>query len=241
MSFRRTFFLTAALVALWVPSASGQAITEFPVPAGPTRIVAGSDGNLWFGASGDKIVRMTTTGSVTEFALPPHFDMTIYGITAGPDGNVWYVRSRSFLDFERDFGRVGRVTPAGVVTEFSFDETLSGITVGPDGNLWFTGSGLSRIHRMTTGGQLILPSIQVPGPGRFVLGIAKGSDGNVWYTENALNRIGRVTPAGVISEFSIPTPSSLPTAITAGSDGNLWFVEGSGNKISRITPAGVIT
>jgi hypothetical protein len=133
--------------------AAAQTITEFPVPSAPGYITAGSDGNVWFGASGDKIVRMTTTGNVTEFPLPPHFDMTVYGLTSGPDGNIWYVRSRSFVDFDLDFGRLGRVTPAGGVTEFSFDESLSGITVGPDGNIWFTGSGLNHILRMTTAGQ----------------------------------------------------------------------------------------
>ena len=53
------------------------------------------------------------------------------GIATGPDGNVWFP--------EQDGGRIGRITPLGVVTEFS-SGIASGaapgrITLGPDGNL----------------------------------------------------------------------------------------------------------
>ena len=57
------------------------------------------------------------------------------GIAAGPDGNLW---------FTEDVGnRIGRITTAGVVTEFPFRRASSepvGIAAGPDGNLWFTES-----------------------------------------------------------------------------------------------------
>lgn len=54
-------------------------------------------------------------------------------IAAGPDGNMWFTESLG----------IGRVTPAGVITEFSAaisaDSGLfEGIAAGPDGNLWFT-------------------------------------------------------------------------------------------------------
>ncbi len=56
------------------------------------------------------------------------------GIATGPDGNLWFT--------ERNLDRIGRITPAGVVTEFgtgiSPDANLRRITAGPDGNLWFT-------------------------------------------------------------------------------------------------------
>ncbi len=59
------------------------------------------------------------------------------GMTAGPDGNVWFATSIGH--------RVGKVTPAGVDTTFPMDTTLglNDIVAGPDGNLWFalTASG----------------------------------------------------------------------------------------------------
>src|SRR5439155_958422 len=68
-------------------------------------------------------------------------------ITAGPDGNLWFT--------EYYGNRIGRVTPAGVITEFpplSSPTSLGGpdsITVGPDGNLWFTEDSGNKIGRIS--------------------------------------------------------------------------------------------
>src|SRR5690349_17248812 len=53
-------------------------------------------------------------------------------ITSGPDGNLWFT--------EQGVNKIGRITPAGVITEFPLAASSgpSGITTGPDGNLWFT-------------------------------------------------------------------------------------------------------
>jgi hypothetical protein len=73
------------------------------------------------------------------------------GIAAGPDGNLW---------FAEYFGnRIGRITPAGVVTEFSAGISpgsgLGAITAGPDGNLWFTELSGNRIGRIGAGVDVI--------------------------------------------------------------------------------------
>ena len=63
-----------------------------------------------------------------------------FGITAGPDGNVWY----SVLGAER----VGRVTPSGQVTEYTIPTPYSPVqrlTAGPDGNIWFAENGANKI------------------------------------------------------------------------------------------------
>ncbi|OAF12442.1 hypothetical protein AYJ54_06330 [Bradyrhizobium centrolobii] len=90
-------------------------ITEFALPdpnAQPWGITTGPDGALWFTEAscirrpgsrcivGNKIGRITTTGSVTEFTVPsdgsgPH------SITTGPDGALWFT--------EYYGGRVGRL------------------------------------------------------------------------------------------------------------------------------------
>src|SRR5438128_620340 len=82
---------------------------------------------------------------VTEFSTGITAGAQPRGITAGPDGNLWFT--------ERLGNRIGRITPLGVVTEFSAGITpsanLQGITAGPDGNLWFTEYGGNRIGRIT--------------------------------------------------------------------------------------------
>ena len=55
----------------------------------PNSIVTGADGALWFTESYiKKIGRITTTGSITEYSLPP-VDYLV-SITKGPDGALWF-------------------------------------------------------------------------------------------------------------------------------------------------------
>jgi virginiamycin B lyase len=71
------------------------------------------------------------------------------GITAGPDGNVW------FTELRRDV--VGRITPSGTITEFALPTTNRfevGISAGPDGNVWFAESSGNKIGRITPSGTI---------------------------------------------------------------------------------------
>jgi streptogramin lyase len=175
--------------------------------------------------------------SVTEFPIPTANSQP-FGITRGPDGNLWFA----------EIGAIGRITPAGVVTEFTQGLSPGSepveITAGPDGNLWFTEGNTDRIGRITPAGvisEFTVPPL-VPNPfgnQLFVFGITRGSDGNLWFTEQA-GAIGRITPAGVVTVFAAGLTNSAPQLITAGPDGNLWFADGA-DKIGRITTAGVIT
>ena len=87
-------------------------------------------------------------GVVTEFLDGITRGSAPLGITAGPDGNLWFT--------EYDAGRIGRITPAGVVTEFSAGITDGSspraIVTGADGNLWYTDTNGRRIGRITTAG-----------------------------------------------------------------------------------------
>jgi streptogramin lyase len=112
-------------------------------------ITAGPDGALWFTQINNPVLgRITTNGALSAFKLGPGTDTAAAatGITAGPDGNIWVAM---------EFGsRVAKVTPAGVVTEYSAGITpgayLYGITAGPDGNIWFTDSSTGTIGRIPT-------------------------------------------------------------------------------------------
>ena len=230
--------LIAQLVGLRAqPAEAG--IVEFSIPtpnSGPSRITAGSDGNLWFiEVNANQIGRITPDGSITEFPIPsfaPCGLARLGDITLGLDGNVWFTETCA--------NKIGQITPAGVITEFTLGppQVNAGplsITGGPDGNLWFTYSGIGGIWRMTpTGTVTTFPVGDATGAG-----MTAGPDGNVWF---AGGQIGRVTPAGVITEFPIPTSGGGgPGSITPAVDGNLWFTEPAGRKIGRITPSGAIT
>jgi streptogramin lyase len=160
-----------------------------------------------------------SAAAITEFPLPaPSFcsPCPIFfagAITAGPDGNLW------FTDLLGT--RIGRITPDGVITEFSLPTAgeTSAITAGPDGNVWFVGG--NRIGRITPAG--VLTEFPIPTLARGPNQITAAPDGNLWFTETQAAKIGRITPAGAIIEFPVPTTDSGPSSITAGPDGNVWL------------------
>ena len=204
--------------------------------SGPSGIVAGPDGNLWFTEStGGRIGRITTAGAVSEFSTGPGSDSSPEGIAKGPDGNLWFA--------DQSGNRIGRTTTAGAIKEFAMGPATgpAEIVAGPDGNLWFTENQGKQIGRITTAG-----AITEFGKGLDInshpAGIAVGPDGNLWFTDDGFNRIGRITTAGVITEFSTGlSANSDPHGIATGPDGNLWFTENQGNRIGRITTTGAIT
>jgi virginiamycin B lyase len=180
--------------------------------------------------------RTATAQTITEFPSP----FTLWaGSIAGSDGALWFPGAN----------KIGRITTAGVVTEFSIPVpapffVYTNIAAGPDGALWFglvnvtRGWPVSRgIGRMTTTGEFSefwLP----PGDASINGGITAGPDGALWFTEGTAGKIGRITTAGTINEYPLPTPNSSLSGITAGPDGALWFIEGLSPKIGRITTAG---
>jgi virginiamycin B lyase len=171
---------------------------------------------------------------ITEFAVPGG---NPGDITLGDDGAFWFT--------EGNANRIGRITYAGAITEFT-DPTansgLGGIIFGAYGDFWFTEGNANRIGRITTGGAFY-PEFNVPTANSGPHYIANGPDGALWFTENNRNKIGRVTTDGAFSEFTVPTAGGQPWGITAGGDGAVWFTEASfsGNKIGRISTTGVFT
>ena len=141
---------------------------------------------------------------------------------AGPDGNVWFT----------DNGAVGRITPAGVITEYkqgipSGDTPANSITLGSDGALWFCLDGMSpAIGRIDPATGAISHFATTSDP----RSVTTGPDGNVWFIGGAgmaTGAIGYITPAGAITEittgFSGISPD--PEAIAPGPDGNMWFLD----------------
>ncbi|MGO8947078.1 MAG: virginiamycin B lyase [Ktedonobacterales bacterium] len=91
------------------------AINEFRLPdpnSIPVDITTGPDGNLWFTEgnespntlklSGGTLGRISPSGAVQIFPLPDPASNPI-GITAGPDGNVWFTESAT--------DTIGRLVP----------------------------------------------------------------------------------------------------------------------------------
>jgi virginiamycin B lyase len=120
-------------------------------------------------------------------------------LAVGADGNFWYT--------EIDGSHVGRMTPAGAVTEFPTSASTNGITAGPDGNVWFTdansGTGVPNyLGRVTPAG--VVTEFQVPTLDCNAMRITAGPDGNLWFTEETGNQLGRITFFPTASYQPIP-------------------------------------
>jgi streptogramin lyase len=211
----------------------------------PTGIAAGPDGNLWFtvydvgystSTSADRIGRITPAGVITEFSAGISRNSYLADIAAGPDGNLWFTEQGSRVPGRSGRSGIGRITLAGVVTEFragiSEHSVPNGIAAGPDGNLWFTEREANQIGRITPAGVVTEFSA---GANTYPQSIAAGPDGNLWFTGQL--GISRITTGGVVTGFRSNVFDGH--GVTAGPDGNVWFAGAEG--IGRVTPAGVVT
>src|SRR5215467_11039189 len=63
-------------------------------------ILALAGGGTWF--------LTHRAGLITEFSIPTAKSIP-FGITVGPDGNLWFTESNA--------NRIGRISPAGTITE----------------------------------------------------------------------------------------------------------------------------
>src|SRR5229473_7588199 len=229
------------------------AISQFDLPAivgGPGGITNGPDGNVWITTNAlgqgrqDWIVRIGRDGAVTQFpagASSGNFSTGPQGITPGPDRNLW------FTEFWAN--RIGRMTPAGVLTEFpipTVETAPRGIVTGPDGNLWFVESAFlhTAIARMTTAG--VVTEYPLGGSQSDQLQpfeIVAGPDGNLWFTQShpsaPQGEIARITPKGALMVVALPN-GGRPNGVAVGPDGNVWFTDSGANVVGRITPAGVM-
>src|SRR5262249_41694431 len=110
----------------------GTGLTEFSVPSSgkPGHMSAGPGGNLYFLEAAQtqigavlsglaKIGMITTTGSITEFAIPS--GGLPRAITNGPDGNVWFTTANKEIgklvpSFSDSFARPASSTQSGNTT-----------------------------------------------------------------------------------------------------------------------------
>lgn len=129
--------------------AAGNVTNIFLAPDG-RRIVNGPDGNLWItqGGATNAIARMTTAGTITEFALSTA-DAQPLGIARGNDGAIWFTEEKA--------SRIGRITTSGAISEYPTPTanaepwgiaSLAGECATGHGRIWFTEAAANKIGRL---------------------------------------------------------------------------------------------
>jgi streptogramin lyase len=204
--------------------------------AGQPEGITFHNGELWLAEfGGSRIGTMTVNGTLAEQFFMGFTGIPMpFGITSGPDGNVWFTEDR-FPD-----AGIARITEDGKITEFKAGlpahSDPAGITTGPDGNLWFAEEHNNAVGKITPDGVITMFTLgdQVgSGPADVVV----GPDKNIWFTgyDGSSGRyIGRITPVtGVITRYAKGVTGG-PFDIALGPDGNLWFTERFDNRIGTV-------
>ncbi len=208
-------------------------ITEIEIKNGagrPTALVTGADGKFWFVDRAIGVVgSISLTGEVTESVLSMEFQETASSaaITLGADGYVWFAGR----------GKVGKVSPAGVVTEYTGGETGTSIAVGPDRNLWMTTTQAGvdgYIFRISSDGKMTKYKIS-----KFARFITPGLDGRLWFIVSGYSGLvlRSITTDGQLSaQEGTTSENPVPYSMLLGADGNLWV--GQLGRVGRMRMSG---
>lgn len=218
----------AAGTLLAGPVAGAPAIPRV-APDGPLAVAP--DGGVWFASAG--LTRVSPDGLAATFPLPGVGQ--VHYIAADARGDIW------FGEFG---GRVGRLTPAGVLTLYPRGAPRNDcgecdadhIAVAPGGGVWMAGGAVG-LGRVSPEG---VYSIIWSAIGSQAGDITAGPDGAMWVTLPQSGLIGRVSPIGEVATFGAGR-GLAPSAIVAGPDGALWFTEPERERVGRITTDGTIT
>ncbi len=169
-------------------------------------------------------------GTLKQFKVPTA-NSEPRAITNGSDGNRWFTEG---TDFTNAPPKIGRITPAGTVTEIPVDCNsciLTDIIQGPDNVLYFT-SNDAFIGRYNWQTATFLAPIQIPNSGA-VAGDLAVHDDDIWFDDFNNDLLWRYAIAsGQFTQFAVPEPSDL----VVDSTGDVWFTAPLDGSIDRLDP-----
>jgi len=174
-------------------------------------------------------------GTLKQFRVPTANSQP-RAITNGSDGNRWFTEGTEFISAPAE---IGRITPAGAVTEFPVECNfciITDIAQGPGDTLYFTSNDPS-LGSINTAGQQ-LPS--EPLPNSNALGGNLAVHGNdVWITDFNNDSLWRYNiTSGQFTQFPVPEP----TDVAVDSLGRVWFTAPLIGAIGQLDPAtGTVT
>lgn len=205
------------------------AITFHDIPSGDYinygGLTLGPDGNVWY-IEQAHIAKITTTGTITEFAYPSGATSNPHGgVTSGPDGNVWFTEYANNI--------IGNINPTSkTIKEFSLSSqglscNPTSIITGADGNLYFVCNG-SYLGQITTAG-VAKVFFDAFGVSYFSQALQLGPDGNIWFANGYGNYISEFNPSNISFTTYVPPYGSGTTyEIVLGPDKNFWAQENDG-------------
>lgn len=260
------------LVAAFCIAASAQSAAaaptvtgEFDLPGMPNQLAAGPDGFIWVIVGGtNDFSRVSPDGTVTSYDATNLSNPV--GVTAGPDGNMWFTQINGVVKISPSDPLTGVATtinaiggPQEIVSDGTDLWTASGDTVvrippaSPNTPQLFTINGMNArgiavgsdglVWIADFGGNkvfsLTTANVQTPydlGANAGVQDVAAGPNGQVVIPRPGQQNIGLLSPGGIPTAF--PTPAGDPFGATFGTDNAYWVAQFLSGDLGRLTPDG---
>jgi virginiamycin B lyase len=227
MKLYRLGMLCASIVLLAATSYNGT-MTQFPVEKDgimPFHLVAGRDGYLWVVTLG-YIVRVSTAGAFKGAVATPHSDDVAEAIVAGRDGNIWFSESGNHV------GRIGRITPTGILTEYRLPAGTDPIALaaGPAG-IVYVGHPSATLGLVSYSGRLSTLNFPTKLGIKYV---AYDSRGTLWYA--GCDGVGRLTSSHQVRDYPVEGGCNGEPGVAVARDGIAWF--SAGGHIGYVDSAG---
>jgi virginiamycin B lyase len=167
-------------------------------------------------------------GALKQFKVPTA-NSEPRDITNGADGNRWFTEGTEFTNAP---AKIGRITPAGVITEFAPGVAdgcnvciMTDIQRGPGDILYITSNDpFLMIFNVQT--QSFEAPVATPNSNALAGSLAVDGD-HVWITDFNNDVVWRYdSTTGVFDGF----PASNPSDVAVDSAGNAWFTEPQANN-----------
>ena len=213
----------------------------FRAPAPSSSIAALPDGTVYAtesvaGGRPNRLLRIRAPSPVGEVRLPDAA-ANAADVIAGPDGNAWFVENSE----DATINAVGRVTPAGQLSEFPLPPVSvaglpapaspTAIAAGGGNTLWVAVQG--GIDQLSSAGAVLQTIALGTSEGDEQLAVA--GDGSVWVSGNGT--LTHVSAGGAISPIGLPQQTE-PGAIATGPDGQVYFMAGLYSGVWRASGPG---
>jgi virginiamycin B lyase len=172
--------------------------------------------------------RPARSATVTEYPLTP--GSAPQGIALGPDGNVWFA--------ENGGNKVGRITPAGSLTELPLPvaQSLPSQIVLGSGDVYYSAGGVGKVGYVDALGDLSLHQTS----SQADTGLAFGPKGWLWKT-NGTNQVAfddvRFSSSGVGCTLTDGFPHSF-FGIAAGPGNVLLIADAGSNAVEALDVSG---
>jgi streptogramin lyase len=162
-------------------------------------------------------------GALTQFKVPTANSQP-RAITNGPDGNRWFTEGTEFTSAP---AKIGRITPAGSITEFAPDVAagcnvciITDIAQGPGGILYIT-SNDPTLMRFEVATQSFATPVPMPNTSALGGNLAVSAT-DVWITDFNNDVVWRYHLSdGQFTSFPVSDPADVAVDVA----GNAWFTQ----------------